>query len=212
MTRTAILAFACCLALYCSNASAQVFYQYPEAPPVPKSQIVTGPYVAIGENKLFRGAGFIRMNGTKHIDVGFELLVDSYDGDARGGIGADGRLSIFNSYQAIPFDLSLGAGVGYLTRKDVGVIQVPIGLVASSPFKSDAGNTLVPYFGVYLLVVNTKVDLPGGGDTSDTDVDVELRGGARYTLSAGPDLFLSFFVGREAQVQFGVAFWPLGRN
>ena len=61
-------------------------------------------------------------------------------------------------------------------------------------------------------IINAKADLPGGGDVSDTDLDVELRGGARYTLSSGPDLFLSLFVGREAQVQFGVAFWPKGRD
>jgi len=90
----AIIAFACALFFFCSNAAAQVFYQYPEAPVVPPGQIATGPYVAIGENKLFRGGGFIRMNATKHFDVGFELLADSYDGTGRWGVGADGRLSL----------------------------------------------------------------------------------------------------------------------
>lgn len=212
MRKTAILAFACALFGLCSNASAQVFYQYPEAPVVPPGQIATGPYVAIGENKLFRAGGFIRMNATKHLDVGFELLADSYDGQGRGGLGADLRLSIFQSYQAIPFDLSVGAGVGYVTGGDVSQIDVPIGAVISSPFKSDNGNTLVPYLGVYIVIMDAQVDLPDGRESSDTDLDVELRGGVRYTLSAGPDLFLSLFVGREAQVMFGVGFWPRGRD
>jgi hypothetical protein len=208
----AIIAFACALLFYGSNAAAQVFYQYPEAPVVPPGQISTGPYVAIGENKLFRAGGFIRMNATKHFDVGFEILADSYDGTGRGGIGADGRLSIFSDYNAIPFDLSVGAGVGYLTGGDVSMIDVPLGVVVSSPFKSDAGNELVPHLGVYFTITNVQVDLGGGRESSDTDIDVELRGGARYTLSAGPDIFLSFFVGREALVMFGVGFWPKGRS
>jgi hypothetical protein len=210
--KAAILAFACSLFVCCSNASAQVFYQFPEAPVVPPGQIATGPYVAVGENKLFRAGGFIRMNATKHMDVGFELLADSYDGTGRGALGADLRLSIFSDYKAIPFDLSIGGGLGFMTGGDVRMIEAPIGAIISSPFKSDGGNTLVPYLGVYVVIVNARVDLPSGGDVSDTDLDVELRGGARYTLSTGPDLFLSLFVGKEAQVMFGVSFWPLGRN
>jgi hypothetical protein len=210
--KAAILAFICTLSIVCSNASAQVFYQYPEAPVVPSSQIATGPYVSIGENKLFRAGGFIRMNATKHMDVGFELLADSYDGTGRGALGTDLRLSIFQSYKAIPFDLSVGVGLGFMTGGDVRSVEAPISSVISSPFKSDSGNTLVPYLGVYLVIVNTKVDLPGGRDMSDTELDVELRGGVRYTLASGTDLFLSLFVGREAQAMFGVGFWPLGRN
>jgi hypothetical protein len=212
VSKTAILAFACSLVFYCTNASAQVFYQYTEAPVVPAGEIATGPYVAIGENKLFRAGGFIRMNATKHFDVGFELLADSYDGHARGALGADFRVSIFSSYKAIPFDLSLGGGLGFMSGGDVRTIQAPIGGVISSPFKSDSGSTLVPYLGVYLLIINSDVDLGSGRNASDTDIDVELRGGARYTLAAGPDLFLTLFVGREAMVMFGVGFWPLGRN
>ncbi len=207
-----MLAFACSLIFCVSTASAQVFYQYPEAPVVPAGEIVIGPYVAVGENKLFRGGGFFRMNATKHIDVGFELLADTYDGTGRGGLGADFRLSVFSSYKAIPFDLSIGAGVGYVSGGDVEATDIPVGAVISSPFKSDSGNTLVPYLGVYLLTIHTNVDLGSGREDSDTDIDVELRGGARYTLAAGPDLFLTLFVGREAMVMFGVSFWPLGRS
>ena len=40
-----------------------------------------------------------------------------------------------------------------------------------------------------------------------SDLDAELRGGVRYTLTAGPDLFVGFHVGRDALVTVGVNFW-----
>ncbi|MEJ2720649.1 MAG: hypothetical protein P8181_05855 [bacterium] len=212
MRKAAILAFACSLVFYSTNAFAQVYYQYPEAPVVPAGEFVTGPYVAVGENKLFRAGGFVRMNATRYLDVGFEALADSYDGHGRGGLGADLRLSIFSSYKAIPFDLSIGGGLGFVKGGGVETIDVPIGGVISSPFKSESGNTMVPYLGVYLLVIHATADIGGGRDVSDTDIDVELRGGVRYTLASGPDLFLTLFVGREAMAMFGVSFWPRGRD
>ncbi|UCG52972.1 MAG: hypothetical protein JSW58_05280 [Candidatus Latescibacterota bacterium] len=212
MNKTAIVTLACSLLFLCSDARSQVFYQYPEAPIVKAGEVAIGPYFAVGESELFRIGGFVRMNATKHIDVGFELLGDLIEGNGRGGLGADAKLSIFSSYKAIPFDLSVTGGIGYVTGNDTKIIQAPVGAIISSPFKLERGNILVPYLGVYLLIVNTEFDHPSLPDDSDTDFDAELRGGLRYTLSAGPDIFVAGHVGRGEKVLVGVSFWPRGRD
>jgi hypothetical protein len=71
---------------------------------------------------------------------------------------------------------------------------------------------LVPYLGVYLLIVDTEFDRPSRPNQSDTDIDAELRGGLKYTLSAGPDIFVAGHVGRGEKVMVGISFWPLGQD
>jgi len=58
-----------------------------------------------------------------------------------------------------------------------------------------------------VLLVGTDIDRSGQPKISDTDLDAELRGGVRYTLTAGPDLFVGFHLGRDALVTVGVSFW-----
>jgi hypothetical protein len=195
-----------------SHVFSQVFYQYPEAPVVNAGEFVTGPYFAFGENETFRFGGFGRMNATEYFDVGFELLFNTIEGDWSYGAAGDVKFGVLPTTERFPFDLSLTAGLGAITRNDFRLIQFPFGGVISSPFELDRGNTLVPYLGVYLLVVNTKIDVTGGSSVTDTDVDVEARGGLRYTLSAGPDIWGAVHLGRDTQVMVGMSFWLKGRN
>jgi hypothetical protein len=67
------------------------------------------------------------------------------------------------------------------------------------------GDVLTPFLGVYLLIVNVDIDLPQGS-FSDTDVDVELRTGLRYTLASDLDLYGSFHLGRDALFALGFVF------
>jgi hypothetical protein len=76
----------------------------------------------------------------------------------------------------------------------------------------DNGRQLVPYLGVYLLIVDTKIKIDGVPDSSDTDLDVEMRGGAKYSLASGPEVFAALHLGRDWMVVVGVNFWPKGRN
>ncbi|MFQ5510283.1 MAG: hypothetical protein ACE5EO_00385 [Candidatus Krumholzibacteriia bacterium] len=191
----------------CCHAPAfsQVFYTFANAPVVAPDNVVTGAYAAVGENDLFRLGGFGRLGLVKYFDVGVEVQLDLVDGDARGGAGVDVKLAAFPETAAIPFDLSLNAGVGFVGDGDFTLIRVPIGGIISSPFKLDSGKVLVPYVGAYLLVDN--IDVEGGPlqpDISDTDVDAELRGGVRYELEGRLDLFGTLHIGRGALFAVGV--------
>ena len=187
---------------------AQVFYQFPEAPVVNEGHVATGPYLSYGENETFRLGGFIRLNATKYFDVGAELLVGSLDGDGQFGGGVDAKISLFPPTASVPFDLSATVGAGASSGDTYRVFQVPVGAIISSPFTLENDKQIVPYLGVYMLIVNTKVKLDDADDVSDTDIDVEARGGVKYTLASGPEIFAAIHIGRDAMVMIGMNFWP----
>jgi len=190
-----------------TDGAAQVFYQYPDAAVVRAGEFVLGPYGAAGDNELFRFGGFARMNATKYLDLGFELLFDSADGDGRFGAGGDLKFSLFPETQAIPFDLSVTSGIGIITSDEIQIVQFPVGGIISSPFQLESGNILALYLGVYMLIIDTEIASGAFPAFSDTDLDVEIRGGIRYSLSAGPDIFVGFQAGRDAMVTVGASFW-----
>jgi hypothetical protein len=188
-------------------AFGQVFYAFPNAPVVGSRELATGSYAAVGENELFRLGGYGRLSVAKYLDAGVEVLLDVQDGDVMGGAVLDVKLAAFPSTKAIPVDLSLNTGVGFVGDSDFTLIQVPVGAIISSPFKLDSGKVLVPYLGVYLLIVDIDRDLaPPRADISDTDLDAELRGGVRYELEGRLDLFGTLHIGREALFALGVNF------
>lgn len=195
-----------------SRTAAQVFYQFPEAPVINHGHLATGPYLTIGDNEIFRFGGFVRLNATKYFDVGAELIAGSMDGDGQWGGGVDVKISLFPPTASIPFDLSATAGAGAVTGDAARVFQAPFGGIISSPFTMDNGSQIVPYLGVYLLVVNTKIKLENADDKSDTDLDVEARGGVKYTLASGPEIFAAVHIGRDGLFMIGMNFWPKGRN
>ncbi len=199
-------------ALAPTRTVAQVFYQFPEAPVVSEGHVATGPYLAIGDNEIFRLGGYVRLNATKYFDVGAELLAGSMDGDAQWGGGVDVKISLFPPTASIPFDLSATAGMGAVAGDAARVFQAPFGGIISSPFTLENGSQIVPYLGVYLLVVNTKVKIENADDISDTDLDVEARGGVKYTLASGPEIFAAVHIGRDGLFMIGMNFWPKGRN
>jgi hypothetical protein len=206
-TALAALAAAVFLLFQPGSSAAQVFYQYPDGDVMKAGEFVLGSNFTVGDHELFRFGGFARMNATKYFDVGFELLFDTLDGDERYGFGGDLRFALFPETNAIPFDLSLATGIGMIKGDNVRIAQIPLGAVISSPFRLDTGNILVPYLGVYVLFIDTEIERAHVPNISDTDLDVEIRGGLRYSLSAGPDLFVGFHLGRDTLVTVGMSFW-----
>ena len=194
------------------RSNAQVFYQYPEAPLVKAGEVATGPYIAFGKDEAFRIGGYGRMNATTYFDVGAEILLGSQDGDGLWGGGVDIRFSPFPPSMSIPFDLAVTAGAGAVTGDVATIVQIPIGGAISSPFTMNNGSQLVPYLGVYMLFVDTNIKLENVPDDSDIDLDAELRGGAKYTLASGPEIFAALHLGRDWMVTVGMNFWPKGRN
>lgn len=210
MTRTiaALLMPVVFLLLQPGKPAAQVFYQYPDGACVKPGSFVTGPYLAGGEHELFRLGGFARMNATRYFDVGFEIVLDTTEGEERFGAAGDLKFEAFPETNAIPFDVSMVTGVGLIDGDGTRIVQVPLGGIISSPFLLDTGNILVPYLGVYMLFVDTKVERGPEPDFTDSDLDVEIRAGLRYSLSSGPDVFAGFHLGRDWLVTVGMSFWP----
>jgi hypothetical protein len=189
------------------SVASQVFYQYPDAAVIKPGEFVAGPSLALGDHQLFRLGAFGRMNATKYLDVGADLLFDSADGDERFGAAGDVKFALFPETNAIPFDLSITVGLGVIGSDHIKIVQVPLGGILSSPFRLDSGRLLVPYLGVYVLYIDTDIKQGAGPDISDSEVDVEIRTGLSYTLSASSDLFVGLHLGRDALVTIGATFW-----
>lgn len=183
-------------------AHAQVFYQYPTALPVEMMRLTVGPCLAAGDHKLFRIGGFGRWGLADQLDIGMELLGESADGDARFGAGVDVKFSLLPTIRAMPFDLSADVGVGFIANDGSTIVQIPVGGIASIPLEMESGRSLVPYLGVYLLIVDRSHI--GAGNVSDTDFDAEIRPGISVGLTPDTDGFAALHLGRDGLFTVGV--------
>ena len=138
-------------------------------------------------------------------DIGFELLADNSDvagtTEWRGGVAADFKIAIVPKETEMPFDLSVGAGLGYQWGADLSNYLIPVGGQLSRPVELSGGHVLVPYGGVYLLT--SYASFAGEGDW---EFDVELRGGAAYRITQTTSAFAALFLGAGTKFYAGVSF------
>jgi hypothetical protein len=214
MRQLCFIIVAMSLLLVGTGASAQVFYQYPAAPVVPENEPVFGPAIGIGED-LFRINGFARFNISTPMDLGLEIVFDRIDtssdydqndGVWRFGAAADVKYAFIPpDDMTMPFDLSFNAGFGFESGGDITNIIIPIGAMISKPVEIAPSRLFTPYAGVYLLIIHTSVDLGGTfGDVSDTDTDVELRGGASVSVTEIADIFAALHFGYGTRFYVGL--------
>jgi len=180
------------------GASAQVFYQYPQAPVVTDSEPAAGGVFGIGENDLLRFLGFGRFDINRSMDLGLELVVDNSDvfseSSWRMGIGADVKYSIRPDSTTLPFDLSVLAGLGFQTGGDLTNFDIPIAGVISRDLALENGRRIVPYGGVYGIVRHWSYD-PGTTSSSETNFDLELRLGTSFEVWDSGDAFVAVHIG-----------------
>lgn len=184
---------------------AQVFYQYPTALPVDMMRVTVGPYLAGGEESLYRMGGFVRWGLAEQLDIGAEMLGESADGDGRFGVGIDMKFSLLPAIRSMPFDLSTNVGVGFINSDAIDILQIPIGGIVSIPLEMESGRSIVPYLGVYLLIVRNEVET-GNGSVSDTDFDAEIRPGLSVGITPNADGFATIHLGRDGLFAAGVVF------
>ncbi|MCZ6767035.1 MAG: hypothetical protein O7D32_08890 [bacterium] len=204
MIRTFLFSVVFSAALLPAVAWGQVYYTYPSADVLDDRAVTAGPYFA-GGNRLLGTALFARLGVSKYLEAGLETQVDYDHSEWLWGMGVDAKLGLFPAEARFPFDMSFNTGLGFRIGDTTDSFQIPIGLLMSSPYKTDGGNSLTPYGGVYLLITDTRVDTPTG-KASDRNLDVELRLGLRYTTVNRLDLWGAIHLGREALFQIGFIF------
>lgn len=200
-----VLALAACVILATIGiANGQVFYSYPGAPPVKDLEPAIGVAVGLGDD-IFRIVGYSRFNLSSISDLGLEIVLDNLDDNWRAGLAADVRYAIVPKHSTLPFDLSLNGGMGIEGGGDITNFNVPLGAVLSRPLELNNGRVLVPFGGAYLLIVRTSIDTPPGKrDFSDTEVDVELRGGANLIINDATGMYAALHIGAGTMFFIGL--------
>jgi hypothetical protein len=189
------------LLVFCSSPYAQVFYQYPDATTVEPGRFDVGTYLSGGED-LFRWAG--RLGIASYWDVGFEVLVESFSSDWRGGAGGDLRYQLLPSTSKLPFDLSADVGFGFASGSDVKLYQAPVGALISSPLNTDNGTVITPFLGVYAVYVRTKTTPAGSPQVTHNDVEAMLRGGVSVNLTENLEIFGTLQLGPQDLASLGI--------
>jgi len=195
--RGLVLMAALCAGL-AGPVSAQVYHIYPAAPVVPDDHPAAGAAFGIGDD-LQRLLGFARFNIVPKADLGLELVFDRLGGDWRTGLGADVKYAIVPKTNELPFDLSVQGGFGFQTGSFFSNFDIPVGAVISRPLELDSGRQIVPFGGLYLIVRRLSLD----AGPSDTDIDVELRGGASFEVFDSGDAFITIHAGSDVMFFVG---------
>lgn len=191
------------LLIFCSSSYAQVFYQYPDATTVEPGHFDVGTYMSGGED-LFRLGGSGRLGIARYWDVGFEVLVENFSGDWRGGAGGDLRYQLLPTTSKLPFDLSADVGFGFSSGSNIKIYNAPLGAIISSPLKTDGGTVIKPFLGVYAVFVRTKTTPEGLPDVTKNDVEAMLRGGASVGLTEKLEIFGILQLGPQDLASLGI--------
>jgi hypothetical protein len=192
-------------------ATAQVYQPYWNARAVSDDSPALGAVVGFGDD-MFRLAGHARFNMTSMSDLGLEIVFDNVEDEIGDdsqffGGGLDYKYTVVGEGERLPFDLAAQACAGMEWGDDVRTLTVPFGFLGSKSIAVDDGGRMVtPYLGFYFIIDHVTVDVPGG-DSSDTDVDAEIRFGSAFqvvgqthayaglNIGAGTMFFLGFTAG-----------------
>jgi len=197
-----ILTFASLLgcALFVTNSHAQVYYSFPGATVIEKDFADVGTAIGFGDN-VTRLLGYGRFNVSQVSDLGLEVVMDNTAGTWRLGAGVDFRYLIVPTSRELPFDLSVGAGLGFESGAHFSNIDIPVGGMISRPLELDNGHILLPFAGFYVVYTNVHSDRFG----NDADLEVELRAGSSYELTRMVRVFAAAsFGGRDTMFFLGV--------
>jgi hypothetical protein len=206
MLRVAAVAVVVMCALV-TGASAQVFYSFPGARPVPDSSPAMGLVAGFGDH-VVRLGGFGRFNLSSKSDLGLEAVFNNVKSDTGndtgyGGGGIDGKYLFFQSRQDMQIDISANAGVGVLARSSFYNIHVPFGAIASHDFTTSDGRRITPFGGLYFIYDYDHVDAPEPAGGGDSKFDMEMRIGASAEIVKRGSLFAALHAGNGTMFFIG---------
>lgn len=193
-----LLAIAVCLMTLPTLGYAQVYFQFPSAVPVRSDSPAVGAVVGLGErgvagfgsvgsdDDVLRALVYGRFDINPRADLGLELGIEDFEGRNRLLFGVDTRIAVSPQTGSLPFSLAADFGVGVGTGDDVTTWDLPFGLVASRTIDIGGGQEIVPFGGIYGVV--SRIDV---GSFSDTDLDGELRTGARWQITRPTSFFVN---------------------
>jgi len=180
------------------TAHAQVFQPYWNARAVPDDSPAMGAVVGFGDN-MFRIAGHGRFSMTSKSDLGLELVFDDFEDDS-----GDFKYLVVPESEKVPFDLAAQGCFGMEFGDGVTEMIVPFGVLGSKSIAVDNGKRKVtPFAGLYVVIEHVKVDVGGGEDASDTDVDAEIRFGSAFQIAGNTHAFAALHVGNGTMFFLG---------
>jgi hypothetical protein len=146
---------------------------------------------------------------SQYVNGRFKLgLVDTDISDTRVVFGGDFAWQFLgvDMDRNRPFDLAAGGLIEYASFEGSSVLQIGGHLTGSYPFKLSNGSVLIPYGRFNVRMESLSWDTPvAGADDSDSNLEVGLNGGLKWTLTSSVALFGEFQIDGNDGVFFGLS-------
>lgn len=172
---------------------AQVFGTWAPAVPYAPDSYHAGAFLLVGEPLGLMGQ--FRTGIDQNWDIGIQLGFPDFDrGDETVfGLGGDVKYLILPDEEGeggFPMDLALDFAFGWQHVQDFNLVDFDFGGVVSKSVTTDGGTTLIPYGALMLAIGRASFDVPPGfvGDSSDTELDINVRLGLDYPASSDLEL------------------------
>lgn len=190
-----------------SPARGQVFQPDWSARPVSADSPALGVAAGFGDS-MFRIAGHGRFSISSASDLGIELAFDNIEDNVGDdshffGPAVDLKYLVIAEGDRLPFDFAAQAGAGMQWGSDVRFLTVPFGVLGSKTIDVDEGRLITPFAAAYVIVEHVTVDLPGGRDDSDTDVELEIRFGSAFQVTGNNHAFAALHIGNGTKFFLG---------
>jgi hypothetical protein len=206
-----VLAVAACA----DRCQAQVFGNFYPARTVGEAERCAGAYFIVADD-VVGGLAQFRYGATYAVDLGLQLGVESVDSYVpRGGlyesadsdnllVGGDVKFAMRTADSEMPVDISVGFGAGFVDAEGAESLLFSVTGQGGWRGPEPESRGLEPYVGLALMVNRMSVDLPGGGDSTDTDTDLEVRVGTAYVLTRAASLLAELHAGNGTAFAVGV--------
>jgi hypothetical protein len=171
-----------CLVVAAGSAEAQVFGVWSNPRPVASDAWVASGHFLLGEPIGLMGQ--VRTGLDERSDVGIQLGIPDFD-LIDFAVAGDYRYLLSEAGESLPMDMLLDVAFGWQTGDFWDVVDFDFGAIFTKDMQTSGGTSYTPYGSLMFAIGRFSVDVPEipgipgvfEGSASDTEFDINLRGG-----------------------------------
>lgn len=125
-------------------------------------------------------------------------------------LGGGIHYQLHRANNELPFDMVLGGGIGITAGDDTRTFRVPVGVAIGHRFPIEEKFAITPFVHPRLSLDRSKVDLPGGGTASDSDLNLDVDIGGSFEINPQMQVRMAATLGDRSAVGLSFAWLPRG--